>query len=253
MAGVLSEGDAAEAKRTMKSPEFVDQQRSILAIWREAFGIIRRYPLASGLPAAVLGMLGAAPYFFIEGKIHLTEQILTSLTGAFAFYLYIVYVAYAEEVTAEAERGVETITTRGVLRMMRRASVVAPSAMAAAVAAIIIPRASIALLVIPGLWVLTRWSLFAPVISREHLGPVAALKRSNEVVRGHFELVFLTATFAAVLEEVAVHAGGVAGLLVSGSDTWGHWLGGAIAIVLVMPLAAFATSVTYLHLAAHTR
>src|ERR687896_1345818 len=137
--------------------------------------------------------------------------------------------------------------------MMRQASVVAPSAMAAAVAAIIIPRASIALLVIPGLWVLTRWSLFAPVISREHLGPVAALKRSNEVVRGHFELVFLTATFTAVLEEVAVHAGGVAGLLVTGSDTWGHWLGSSIGTVLIMPLAAFATSVTYTHLKSHTR
>ncbi len=107
----------------------------MLSVWREAFGIIRRYPLASGFPAAVLGMLGAAPYFFIEGKIHVREEILTSLTGAFAFYLYIVYVAYAEEVTAEVERGVERITTRGVLRMMRQASLVAPSAMAAAVAA----------------------------------------------------------------------------------------------------------------------
>jgi len=125
--------------------------------------------------------------------------------------------------------------------------------MAAAVAAILIPRASTVLVVIPGLWILTRWSLFAPVISREHLGPVAALKRSNEVVRGHFELVFLTATFAAVLEEVAVHAGGAAGLLVSGSDTWGQWLGSSIATVLIMPLAAFATSATYVHLMLHTR
>jgi len=198
-------------------------------------------------------MLGAAPYYFIEGKIHVKEEILTSLTGAFAFYLYIVYVAYAEEVSAEAERGVERITARGVLHMLWQASIVAPSAMAAAVAAILIPRATTALLVIPGLWVLTRWSLFAPVISREHLGPVAALRRSNELVRGHFELVFLTATLAAVLEEVATHAGGVAGLLVSGSDTWGQWLGSSIAIVLIMPLAAFATSVTYIRLAAKTR
>jgi hypothetical protein len=230
-----------------------DEQGNVLSVWREAFGIIRRYPLASGLPAAVLGMLGAAPYYFIEGRIHVREEILTSLTGAFAFYLYIVYVSYAEEVTAEIERGIERITTRGVLRMLWQASLVAPSAMAAAVAAILIPRASTVLLVIPGLWILTRWSLFAPVISREHLGPVAALKRSNEVARGHFELVFLTATFAAVMEEVAVHAGGAAGLVVSGSDTWGQWLGSSIATVLIMPLAAFATSVTYIHLMTHTR
>jgi hypothetical protein len=230
-----------------------DEQGNVLSVWREAFGIIIRYPLAAGFPAAALGMLGAAPYYFIVGKINVREEILTSLTGAFAFYLYIVYVAYAEEVTAEAERGVERITTRGVLSMMWQASLVAPTAMAAAVAAIIIPRATTVLMVIPGLWILTRWSLFAPVISREHLGPVAALKRSNEVVRGHFELVFLTATFAAVLEEVAVHAGAVAGLLVFDSDTWGQWLGSSIATVLIMPLAAFATSVTYILLMTHTR
>ena len=237
----------------MKGLLWADEQGDALSVWRGAFGIIRRYPLASGIPAAVLGMLGAAPYFFIEGRIHVREEILTSLTGAFAFYLYIVYVSYAEEVTAEVERGVESITTRGALRMMREASLVAPSAMAAAVAAIVIPRATIALVVIPGLWVLTRWSLFAPVISREHLGPVAALRRSNEVVRGHFELVFLTATFAAVLEEVAVHAGGVAGHWGLGSDTWGQWLGGSVATVLIMPMAAFATSVTYIRLMTLTR
>jgi hypothetical protein len=237
----------------MKWLAWADEQGNVLSVWREAFGIIRRYPLASGFPAAALGMLGAAPYFFIVGRINVREEILTSVTGAFAFYLYIVYVAYAEEVTAEVERGVELITTRSVLRMLWQASLVAPSAMAAAVAAIIIPRATIVLLVLPGLWILTRWSLFAPVISREHLGPVAALKRSNEVVRGHFELVFLTAAFAAVLEEVAVHAGGGAGLLVSGSDTWGQWLGSSIASVLVMPWAAFATSVTGIHLMTRTR
>src|SRR5919202_6310048 len=142
----------------MKGLVRADEQGNILSVWREAFGIIRRYPLASGFPAALLGMLGAAPYYFIEGKIHVREEILTSLTGAFAFYLYIVYVAYAEEVTAEAERGVEHITTRGVLHMLRQASPVVPPAMAAAVAAIIIPRVAV-MLVIPGLWILTRWSL----------------------------------------------------------------------------------------------
>src|ERR687892_342274 len=199
----------------MKGLVWADEQGNVLSVWREAFGIIRRYPLASGFPAAALGMLGAAPYFFIVGRINVREEILTSATGAFAFYMYIVYVAYAEEVTAEVERGVERITTRGVLRMLWQASLVAPSAMAAAVAAILIPRASTVLVVIPGLWILTRWSLFAPVISREHLGPVAALKSSNEVVRGHFELVFLTAALATVLEEAASHAGAVAGLVVT--------------------------------------
>jgi hypothetical protein len=237
----------------MKALVSADDQGGVLSIWREALGIIRRYPLASLFPAAALGTLGAAPYYFIEGETDLTEVIMTSLTEAFAFYLYIVYVAYAEEVTAGAERGVERITMRGVLGMLRQAHPVVPSAMAASVAAIIIPRAAALLLAIPGLWLLTRWSLFAPVIGREHLGPVAALRRSNELVRGRFELVFLTAASATVLEEVAVHAGGVAGLLATGSDTWGQWLGSSIATLLILPLAALVTSVTYIHLTARTR
>src|SRR5918994_881231 len=211
-----------EQGRMMRRLVWAGVQGNALSVWREAFGIIRRYPLASGFPAGVLGMLGAAPYFFIVGKIHVREEILTSLTGAFAFYLYIVYVAYAEEVTAEAERGVVHITMRGVLHMLRQASPVVPSAIVASVAAIIIPRAATILLVIPGLWLLTRWSLFAPVISRERLGPMEALKRSNGLVRDHFWLVFLTATLAFVLEETIVHAGALVGHAILGSDTWGE-------------------------------
>ena len=64
---------------------------------------------------------------------------------------------------------------------------------------------------IPGIWLMTRWSLFAPVIVSELLGPLAALRRSNELVRGNFELVFLTAAFAVVLEEAAADAGTLGG------------------------------------------
>jgi len=53
---------------------FADEQGSILSIWREAFAILGRYPLASIFPAAVLGMLGAAPYYLIKGKINFPEK-----------------------------------------------------------------------------------------------------------------------------------------------------------------------------------
>ena len=227
---------------------FADERGTILSVWRQAFAIIRRYPLATLLPAAVLGPLGDAPYYFIIGELSLSDEILSTLTGAFAFYVYIVYITYAEEVTAEAERGVERITIRGAFHELRQAASVVPFVLVASVVALAIPLLATALLVIPGLWILTRWSLFAPVISREQLGPVAALKRSNEVVGGHFELVFLTATLGTVLEEAAVHGGAVVGHLVTDSYTWGEWLGSSIVTSLVMPLAAIATSVTYMHL-----
>jgi hypothetical protein len=232
-----------------------DEQITAAAVWREALAIIRRYPLAMVVPAAMLGALGEAPYYFIEGWLNVSEGVITSLTGAIAFYLYMtlieqmeimsIYTAYAEEVAVDAERGSRRITMRSALHKMRQAAPVVPSIIIAAVAAITIPIAAVTLLVIPGLWLLTRWSLFAPAIVRERLGPVAALKRSSGLVRSHFELVFLTAALAIVLEEAGIHAGGVAGLIVTGSDTWGQWIGGWIATSLITPLAALATSVAY--------
>ena len=105
----------------------------------------------------MLGSLGDALYYFIKGEITLPEEILTTLSGAFAYYLYIVYTAYAEEVTAEAEQGAERITMVGVLHELRQASPIVPTVLFASVAAIAIPLVATTLLVIPGLWLLTRW------------------------------------------------------------------------------------------------
>ncbi len=216
-------------------------------VWREALAIVWRYPLATIVPGVVLAALADAPYYFLEGSGIGWEEFVTFVTAAFAYYLY---VAYAEEIAIEAERGADRITMRGVLHELRQAASAVPRVVVASLAAITIPTAATGLLVVPGVWLLTRWSLFAPVISRERLGPVAALRRSNGLVRGRFWLVFLTATLALILEEAIVHAGALAGLQISGSDTWGEWVGGTIAASLITPLAALATSVAYQRLAA---
>ena len=92
---------------------------------------------------------------------------------------------------------------------------------------------------------MTRWSLFAPVIVRERLGPLASLRRSNELARGNFELVFLTAAFAVVLEEAVADAGALGGLALTGSEIWGEWMGGTAALVVILPVASFATALVY--------
>jgi hypothetical protein len=226
----------------------VDERVTVSGVWRDALAIIRRYPSASLVPAVALAALGDAPYYFLKDSGLGWEQILTFMTSAVAYYLY---VAYAEEVALEAERGVDRITVRGMLRELRQAAPAVPPVIVASVAAITVPTAATGLLVLPGVWLLTRWSLFAPVISRERLRPVEALKRSNGLVRGRFGLVFLTATFALILEEAIIHAGALVGLLISGSDTWGEWAGGTFAASLITPLAALATSVTYQRLTTH--
>jgi hypothetical protein len=218
----------------------VDEQATASRIWREAGALIRRHPIVILLPAALLGMVVEVPYLLPDSQ-YVIQDILAFLTQAFAFYLY---VAYAEEVTLEAQRA-EHIPLRSVLGRLLLATPAVPFVMAASVVAIALPSAAASLLVIPGLWLLTRWSLFAPAVVRERLGPLAALRRSNELVQGHFELVFLTAAFAVILEEAVLGAGAFVGLIVSGSETWGEWVGGSVAAVLILPLASFTTALAY--------
>jgi hypothetical protein len=220
----------------------MDERPAVSAVWREALTIIRRYPFATIVPALVLAALADAPYYFLTDSGFVWEQIVTFITATFAYYLY---VAYAEEVAVEAERGADRITAGGVLHELRQAAPLVPSVIVASVAAITLPTAATGLLVVPGVWLLTRWSLFAPVISRERPGPIGALRRSKWLVRNHFWLVFLTSTLALILEETVIHVGAVVGQFVTASYTRGEWAGGTIAASLITPLAALATSVTY--------
>ena len=218
----------------------MDERATAWAVWRQAGALIRRHPLPLLLPALFLGMLVEIPYLLKDSQ-YVVQDILAFLTQAFAFYLYI---AYAEEVTLDAQR-LEHIPLRSVLRRLLLAAPVVPLVMAASITAIALPTAAASLLVIPGLWLLTRWSLFAPTIVRERLGPLAALRRSNELVSGRFEVVFLTAAFAVILEEAVLSAGAFLGLIVTGSETWGEWVGGTLAATLMLPLASFATALVY--------
>jgi hypothetical protein len=219
----------------------VDEQAVASAVWLEAGLLIRRHPVATLLPAAFLGMLIEVPYLLPDSR-YVLQVILAYLVQAFAFYLY---VAYAEQVTLEAQTAEQHLSLSRVLGRLLSAVPDVPLVVAASVAAIALPTVAAGLLAIPGLWVLTRWALFAPAIVREGLGPLAALRRSSWLVEGHFELVFLTAAFAVILEEAVLAAGAYLGLVVSGSETWGEWAGGEVAVILILPLASFTTALTY--------
>jgi hypothetical protein len=186
-------------------------------------------------------MLIEVPYLLPDSR-YVLQVILAYLVQAFAFYLY---VAYAEQVTLEAQTAEQHLSLSRVLGRLLSAVPDVPLVVAASVAAIALPTVAAGLLAIPGLWVLTRWALFAPAIVREGLGPLAALRRSSWLVEGHFELVFLTAAFAVILEEAVLAAGAYLGLVVSGSETWGEWAGGEVAVILILPLASFTTALTY--------
>jgi hypothetical protein len=214
-------------------------------VWRQAAAIVGRYPKATVIPGAVLGAIAEAPHYF-AGERPVMGYVLTYATAALAYYLYL---AYAEEIVLEYERETERIALREVLRELRDATSYVWRTLAAGLVTVVATDAAAALLVIPGAWLYTRWSLAIPAIRHEDLGPTDALKRSNALVRSRFWFVFATATLAFVMEEALVHAEAVAGYLVSGSHTWREWIGGSIVAAMAIPLASFTTSIAYARLA----
>src|ERR671932_596011 len=116
-------------KEQAKSPRAPRSERiAALGMWREAASIIRRYPLATIVPAVVLGALAEA--FVLIGDSILTDETLTNLATAFTYYLY---VAYIEEVVVEASQGVGDVSIRDRLRRLWRAIPVALRILVAAI------------------------------------------------------------------------------------------------------------------------
>src|ERR671911_1074455 len=217
------------------------ERDSISGVWREALAIIRRYPAAVVVPGAVLGALAEAPTYLIVDRLVL-DQLLTYLAAAFAYYLYL---AYAEGLTTDYERGRDLIVSRSRLARLLQAASFVPRVLVAAVVTISLASAATGLLLVPGMWLYTRWSLSIPVICNEDMRPVSSLKRSSALVRGRFWFVLGTAILAFVLEEAVIHVGALATGSITGSHTWGEWVGGSIVAALAIPLAALTTSLAY--------
>jgi hypothetical protein len=217
------------------------EANTIKGVWLEALAIFRRHPLATIVPAAVLGAIGEVPTYLIDER-RLLDLGTTLLTAYVAYYLYL---AYAEGIVRKDRLGEQRRGLGGVFDDLIEALPFVPSVFVAALIVIVTTSVATLLLVIPGVWLLTRWSLTTPVIRDESTGPFAAVRRSNGLVRGHFWFVFMTATVSYLLEGVVIHVGGWAAGLVTGSHTWGEWVGGSITSALVLPLAAFATSLAH--------
>jgi uncharacterized membrane protein len=101
------------------------------------------------------------------------------------------------------------------------------------------------LIIVPGLILITIWSVAAPVVVLENPGVFASLRRSRELVRGNGWQVFgvivvvyiLVAIISFIIEAIADSAGSGVGIVVR-----------VIVGVLTAPLAALASSVLYFEL-----
>jgi MFS family permease len=103
------------------------------------------------------------------------------------------------------------------------------------------------LLVVPGLILLTIWSLVIPVIVLERTGVLESFGRSRELVRGHawrvFAIIVLLGIVQAILSSIlrAVLSEAI-------GDFAGYALGDLVANVLVGSLSAIAVTVVYFEL-----
>jgi hypothetical protein len=218
---------------------------TIRGVWRAAAGIMVSYPLATLAPAMALGAIGEVPAYLIDRRLVL-DQALTTVTAYLAYYLYL---AYAEGIMDKARARAPSLGLRGMLAELVGAAPYVPSVLVAALIALSVTTLATGLLLIPGMWLYTRWSLATPVIRDRGLGPIAATRRSNQLAKGRFWFVFMTATVAYYVEGVLTHAGAEATGALTGSYTWGEWAGGSVLATLLMPLAAFATSLVHATLA----
>jgi uncharacterized membrane protein YjfL (UPF0719 family) len=122
-----------------------------------------------------------------------------------------------------------------------------PAVIAAGVVAAVAIGIGLLLLVVPGLILLTIWSMLIPVIVIEGRSAGEAFGRSREVVRGNgwsvFGLIFVTFLLVAV-------ASGLIRLLFSPlPDFLDTWLGSLVAHSLTVPFAAAALTTAYFRLA----
>lgn len=103
------------------------------------------------------------------------------------------------------------------------------------------------LVIVPGLILITVWSVAAPVVVLERPGVLAALGRSRELVRGNgwqvfgviFVLFFLVIIVSSGIEVAADSAGTAAGIIAR-----------VILGILTAPISALAAAVLYFDLRA---
>ncbi len=101
------------------------------------------------------------------------------------------------------------------------------------------------LIIVPGLILITIWSVFAPVVVLERPGGLRALGRSRELVKGNgwnvfaviFLLVILVGVVTLLLEGVAAAAGTGVGIVVR-----------VIVGILTAPISSLAAAVLYFEL-----
>jgi hypothetical protein len=169
--------------------------------------------------------------------------------GVIAFTIGIVGYFWVQAALVELVRDVrDGRADRSVGETYRAVQPRLPAVIAAGVLAAIAIGIGFLLLIVPGLFLLTIWSMLVPVIVIEGRAAGEAFTRSREVVRGNawsvLGLIIITFLLVAV-------ASAVIRLVFSPlPDFLDTWIGSLVAHSLTIPFAAAALTTAYFHLTA---
>ncbi len=121
-----------------------------------------------------------------------------------------------------------------------------PALIAAGVIAAVAIGIGLLLLIVPGLYLLTIWSMLAPVIVLEGRSAGESFSRSHDIVRGNGWNVFGLIVIVFIL--VAVASGLIRLVFAWLPDFLDAWIGALVAHSLTIPFAAAALATAYFQL-----
>ena len=126
-----------------------------------------------------------------------------------------------------------------------------PALIAAGIVAGLGIAIGLVLLIIPGLFLLTRWSLVSPAVVVEKRSAGEAISRSWELVKGNSWTMFGIIIVTVILAGIA--SGIISALFVFLPDFIGTWLGSIVANSLTAPFVALAWTNAYFALVGDTQ
>ncbi len=171
--------------------------RDALSIYRREFGVI--------IVLAVVVLGGAAVIdTFVDLQAERTQKnawlyaVLVAATGISTLGSTF-YAGMLDKLVGRAAHGHPKEPIRVILREVPYASLIVADLLLT-----VAELGGLLLFIVPGLVISTYLGLVGPVITIERLGPVAGLKRSAQIVRHHFWLVFFLSTIPVAVEHELV-------------------------------------------------
>lgn len=188
----------------------------------------------------------AAVVFVTVGIVTAVLVAITPVLAILAFVFILVgttlFTGMVVELVADVQDGRRDAT---VGQLLQAATPVLGKLILVGIVASIGIAIGFVLIIIPGLILITIWSVAAPVVVLERPGGLGALGRSRELVRGNGWQVF------GVIVVLVIGVGIVAAVIEAIGDSGGTGVGIVVRIivqVLTAPLSALAASVLYFEL-----